>query len=176
MGVIENPLKYLILAVCVLFFLKLIFKITDLLSNKKIKTKKKKEPVKKETKASEPVKEDKSKELKEEVKKQEITNYSNYLYDRFVDNPSIEDECDSANIISEAFITDQEFEDIKNRTTTIKVNDVEDINATRNDLYSKIQAMTNENQENKERLLNEFNGLSKEMKLLLIENIMQRME
>ena len=82
-------------------------KITDFLSNKKIKTKKKKEPVKKETKASEPVKEDKSKELKEEVKKQEITNYSNYLYDRFVDNPSIEDECDSANIISEAFITDQ---------------------------------------------------------------------
>lgn len=175
MGIIEDPLKYLILAICVLIFLKLFFKITDFFANKKAKAKNKKEVVK-ETKASEPVKEDKLKEIKEEVKKQEITNYSNYLYDRFVDNPSAEDEEDTSSIISEAFITDQEFEDIKNRTTTIKVNDVEDINSNKNDVYSKIQALANENQENKEKLLEEFNSLSKEMKLLLIENILQRNE
>ena len=45
-----------------------------------------------------------------------------------------------------------------------------------NQVHSKIAELTNNNRQEKERMLNEFNNLSKEMKLLLIENIMQKID
>jgi hypothetical protein len=42
-------------------------------------------------------------------------------------------------------------------------------------LYNRINQMTTSNLETREKLLKEFEGLSKEMKLLLIDNIIQKM-
>ena len=95
---------------------------------------------------------------------------SNYLYDRFVSNPTSEDNIKK--ITKKAFLEEEDYNNIKNRKIEIKVRDVEDLDVKNNALHSKIQQMTNENRETKERLLSEYENLSREMKLLLIENIM----
>ena len=56
----------------------------------------------------------------------------------------------------------------------IRVNDSSS-ESDKNKLYNRINQMTSSNMETRERLLKEFEGLSKEMKLLLIDNIIQKM-
>lgn len=99
---------------------------------------------------------------------------NNYLYDRFVDHPSNIDSVKD-NKISEAFMSDSEYETARSNVN-IKVNNVENINSSsKAGLYSRIQQMTSSNLESREKLLKEFEGLSKEMKLLIIDNIIQKM-
>ena len=98
---------------------------------------------------------------------------NNYLYDRFVDRPTSEDHIQERKI-SEAFMSENELNAVKNRDIKIQVND-SSLNGDKSKLYSRINQMTSSNLETRERLLKEFEGLSKEMKLLLIDNIIQKM-
>lgn len=104
-------------------------------------------------------------------------NCPNYLYDRFVVSPTFDDEVQEKSTF-DGFLTDEEASDIKERNTKVDVKDVEDIssnNSQKDKLYKKIQQMASENVESREQMLAEFENLPKSMKLLLIENIMQKM-
>lgn len=98
---------------------------------------------------------------------------NNYLYDRFVDRPSSEDHIQERKI-SDAFMSENELNAVKNKDIKIRVND-SSLESDKSKLYSRINQMTSSNLETRERLLKEFEGLSKEMKLLLIDNIIQKM-
>ncbi len=98
---------------------------------------------------------------------------NNYLYDRFVDRPTSEDYIQDKKI-SDAFISENEVNAVKNNNIKIQVND-SSLGTDKSKLYSRINQMTSSNLETRERLLKEFEGLSKEMKLLLIDNIIQKM-
>ncbi|MBQ7351897.1 MAG: hypothetical protein IJW59_03425 [Clostridia bacterium] len=198
-GSISNPYQLLIYVLIGLAFLMIIFKFGNWLEAWEPKAKEKKSNKKKKEKA-ESVKEEKPKEEpkketdspKEEKKDEKATkekvvakdikiiapqSYSNYLYDRFVDSPSQEDNREKT-VISSAFISDNDHKAISDREINIRVKEVEDIsvaNPDKEQLYKKIQEMANENIENKERLLSQFESLPREMKLLLIENIMNKM-
>lgn len=101
-------------------------------------------------------------------------NYqNNYLYDRFVERPTKEDYV-KENKISQAFMSEKEFDSVRNNDIKIRVKDNE-FQSEKNKLYNRISQMTSSNLETRERLLKEFEGLSKEMKLLLIDNIIQKM-
>jgi len=97
---------------------------------------------------------------------------SNYLYDRFVDRPSNEDNIETKQI-SESFMSENEYNTIINSQVNIKVND--NSYSEKSKLYNRINQMTSNNAETREKLLQEFEGLSKEMKLLLIDNIIRKM-
>lgn len=195
-GVIDNPLELLIFTLCALAGLMILFKFANWLESRPVKEKKSKE--KKATSEKEPIKETKEekkdivvskddivKEVKEQVYKEMNSNVtivksndcSNYLYDRFVDSPSDDDNVNSKKSF-QGFLTDEEARNIRDRDVKIKVNDVEDISVLddkKNELYKKIEKMATENIEAKEKMLQEFEQLPKSMKLLLIENIMQKM-
>ena len=98
---------------------------------------------------------------------------NNYLYDRFVDRPTCEDHIQEKKI-SDAFMSDSELNAVRNRDIKINVNN-SSYDSDKSKLYSRINQMTSSNLETRERLLKEFEGLSKEMKLLLIDNIIQKM-
>lgn len=98
---------------------------------------------------------------------------NNYLYDRFVDRPTRDDYVQD-NKISDVFISENELNAAKNKDIKIHVNDGS-LESDKSKLYSRINQMTSSNLETRERLLKEFEGLSKEMKLLLIDNIIQKM-
>ena len=98
---------------------------------------------------------------------------SNYLYDRFVDRPTSEDYIQPAKI-SEAFMSENELNAVKNRDVKIRVNESSN-ESDKGKLYNRINQMTTSNLQTREKLLKEFEGLSKEMKLLLIDNIIQKM-
>ena len=81
MNIIENPLQSLIYTLLFLIFLLCFFKVVEFLgkTSKKSKDEKKEEPAKKD-------------EKKETVENLSTPfSDSNYLYDRFVINPTIED-------------------------------------------------------------------------------------
>ena len=169
MLIMENPLLMLFIALGILIFFLTLFKFLNMLESIKAK------PSKKTAKA-EPKKEEKPIEEKKEPAKDEEFDYkniTNYLYDRFVTNPSRDDEYIEKNI-SESFLNDKEYSDIRNKKVDIRVEPV--VDSSKDMLYQKIQELTNNNRQEKEKLLDEFNGLSREMKLLLIENIMQKID
>ena len=99
--------------------------------------------------------------------------YNNYLYDRFVDAPTNEDNIQQSKI-SEAFMSDNELNAVKNTDIKIRVKE-DSLDSKKSKLYNRINQMTTSNMETRERLLKEFEGLSKEMKLLLIDNIIQKL-
>ena len=101
-------------------------------------------------------------------------NNDNYLHDRFVVSPTKDDYVESKKI-SESFLSDTELGNIRNRNVNIHVNDVDYNLSSKQSLHKRISEMTNHNQQTRERLLDEFEGLSREMKLLIIENIIQKM-
>lgn len=106
-----------------------------------------------------------------------VSNCPNYLYDRFVVTPTADDEIKEKDAF-DGFLTEDEVNKIKDRNVKVDVKDVEDISSNdvkKDKLYKKIQQMANENVESKEQMLAEFENLPKSMKLLLIENIMQKM-
>lgn len=98
---------------------------------------------------------------------------NNYLYERFVDSPTAIDVVEPKKV-SESFISNEEFSKIKDRDVKIRVKE-DNSSVTKNALYNRINQMTSQNNEKREKLLEEFEGLSREMKLLIIENIIQKM-
>ena len=97
----------------------------------------------------------------------------NYLYDRFVVSPTKEDFVNDSKI-SDAFLSTDELKSIRERNHKIQVKKEAD-NLEKNKLYSKIQEMTSKNNETKERMLKEFEELPKEIKLMLIDSIIEKM-
>jgi hypothetical protein len=86
-----------------------------------------------------------------------------------VTNPT-EDDCVNTNLYSNnPFITEEEYTEIRNKKVKIQVKELKN-----EELSSKLDRAINHNSKEKEKLLNEFNNLSKQMKLLLIENIINK--
>ena len=172
MAIVEHPLRFLILALFLLIGLLIFFKVSDFLRNLSEKNKKKKEskPVEKKEEKSTEVKksEEPVKQSVEKIAPEHINTTSNgynYLHDRFVENPTVDDiVCQSEH--SSVFLTDDEYNKIRTEKIEIKVKEDGSLNG-------KIDAMIKGNNSEKERLLSEFNNLSKEMKLLIIENILK---
>ena len=174
MDVIDNPLKYLIPIWIAIIILLILFKFNNWVDGR---------PVKKETKAK---KEETIKKIEEPddglaIKREEVKEpvpdiviSTNYLYDRFVDNPTADDRIECDNRRRDIFLSDEENESIKNKKVEIKVKPVETL-SEKEILYKKIEEMTNENAVNREKLLEEFESLPKNTKLMLIENIIQKM-
>ncbi len=174
MFILEHPLKALFIALGALIFFKVLFAVANYLEN--LGGKKKPEP-KKETK-KEPAKEEAKpapKEPAEPPKNNTVTttiksNYDNYLYDRFVVSPTGEDLQKNDAKISEAFLRDKEAKEIKDKKLDIHVEplDVEKRKSAR--VYEILQKY-----ENKDKLLDDFESMPREMKLLILENIMKNM-
>ena len=175
MSIIENPVKWLIGALCLLAFFMLLFKVLNAIEDKKAKSKSKESDKKKE---DAPIKDDKSASnftAEKIVDDENIkSDYFNYLHDRFVTNPSGEDNV-KIKSISDAFLTGEECECIKHNKVHIHVTPVKKLEESKpKDIKSMIENIIDENKTTKSKLLQEFEGLSREMKLLLIENIMSR--
>lgn len=176
MAVVVDPLRYLIpIWITIIFFLTL-FKFNnwfDSLPSKKKDSKPSKEEVKKVDKVA-----DDSVAITRSQSSNPVPDIvvkKNYLYDRFVDNPTSEDNISDTRGDKKIFLTDEENKAIRNNKVEIRVKNSTDNMSQKELLHNKIQEMTNENNTNKEKLLKEFEGLSKDMKLLLIENIISKM-
>lgn len=159
MKIIENPLQTLVYTLLFLILILIFFKVAEFLG----KLQKKNKETKKEVAKKDDI-------TQKEEKEPTPFSDTNYLYDRFVINPTIEDNIEKNK--SKTFLDEEDYQNIRNRKIEIKVKEVEDLEVKNNALHTKIQQMTNENRETKERLLSEYESLSREMKLLLIENIM----
>lgn len=180
MGVVTNPLKYLVLVWIVLIVLLLLFKFNNWVDDRTPKKKDdkpkkaKEETIKKiEEKSAESLSVTKGKDEEKKVApKEEIFVNTNYLYDRFVENPTKDDIIEDKK--NGAFLSAEESEEIKNKKVEIKVKPVENL-SQKEALYKKIEQMTSSNIEAKEKMLEEFESLPRTTKLMLIENIIQKM-
>lgn len=177
-NMIDTYFELLVIFLLILAFLMILFKIGNWLEKRPIKEKKSKKKNKEEPKKSEEVTKtpEKTEEKAQpiECKPAKFSN-GNYLYDRFVENPTIEDNI-KKKPVSDAFISEKELQEIRERDIRIKVNDVEDLSEKSNKslLMQKLGELTSDSKETREKLLEEFEGLSREMKLLLIENIITK--
>lgn len=176
MFIVEHPVTALIIALGVLLAFKIIFAISNALE-KYISSKKKSEPVKADKKPTEDKKEavksseEKPKETQEKsVSSTQKTTSSNenYLYDRFVVSPTRDDETKSCDKICSAFLEDKEAVDIKNKKLEIKVEPIEEEKSKR--VYEILSRY-----EDKDKLLDDFSSMPREMKLLILENILKKM-
>ena len=194
MYLIDNPLTCLYLALAILIFFLILFKIGNLLeeyiAKKPAKEPKKKDSKEKATKVTESKEKETKKEVVEEKKVAEEKSASkvledlpgddknNYLYDRFVLHPTRDDHIPIKSI-SDTFITEKDLKEIRNAKTYIRVSPVQKLNCGCHiscDTQGKIESIINENRSARSKLLREFDGLSKEMKLLIIENIMKNID
>ena len=200
-GQIDNFIELLLVVLFILALFLTLFKIGNWLEERPVKEpKKKKEKVKKEV-VKEVLKEvkegsadinisSKSKSSGDITVESSASSYGgsgasgtveyypsqNYLYDRFVLSPTSDDNVQIKQNTS--FIDEDEANRLRDEKLKIKVNDVVDISSKdlkKNSLYSRISEMANENLQVKEKLLDEFEQLPREMKLLLISNIIQKM-
>ena len=184
MLIIDNPLVMLIIALIIMISLLIFFKIVNFCESIKVKSKPKSDKKDAVSKSEKVVasKEDNANKIKvDESEKSEDIPYdsnsmTNYLYDRFVIDPTNDDPTKYRSNISESFISEEKYSEIRNKKVCINVEPVGYSNYQRSRIYDKINELTNNNRQEKERLLAEFQGLSKEMKLLLIENIMQKID
>ena len=183
MAIVEHPLSFLIIALFLLLGMLIFFKLVDFLFANAEKKKKKKESKSTEKKDSKPT-EKKEEKVVENKKIEEKPNESqptqtveskqgvnttsngyNYLHDRFVDNPTTDDVvCNNENY--SMFLSNEEYDRIRNEKIEIRVKEDGSLNG-------KIDTIIKGSNSEKERLLGEFNNLSKEMKLLIIENILK---
>lgn len=174
MLLLEYPLIFLYIAMGLLAFFLLLFKILNALED--AKAKKKSTDTKKssdEKKSDSIVKDSKEEKVLEDLPGDDKNNY---LYDRFVEHPTIEDKVEIKSI-SDTFITEKDLNEIKNAKTYIKVSPVQKISCgchISHDTQEKKENIVSENRPARSKLLQEFDGLSKEMKLLLIENILKK--
>lgn len=183
---VENPLKLLYIALGILISFLTIIKISNFFESVMTKTKSK--PKKEESKTekvkaeikSEDIKESKSEKIEEKGVVEDIVvdskNMTNYLYDRFVANPTLDDSIKDNIMVSNAFLNDDDYAEIRDKKVKINVEPVQNTSYSRENVYRRIQELTNNNRIEKEKMLDEFNNLPKEMKLLLIENILQSIE
>ena len=130
--------------------------------------------VEEELDSSKLVNNDKIKEDSQKVIVVDKKEVGNYLYDRFVESPSKEDSPQVKKTFNN-FLTDEEFKNIRDNKVEIHVKQVETLSgdSRRNYLYNRIEEMATQNIDRKEKLLQEFDKLPREIKLMLIENIMQ---
>ncbi len=175
MGVIDNPLQFLIPIWIAIMIFSLLFKFNNWIDGRPVKKESKPEKKEETIKKVEKAADDSlaiSREKTEPIKQDIVVN-TNYLYDRFVDNPTQED-CREVERRKDIFLSEEENDSIKNRKVEIKVKPVEEL-SEKELLYRRIEAMTNENAVNREKLLEEFDALPRNTKLMLIENIIQKM-
>lgn len=182
---VENPLKLLYVALGIMLFILALIKISNFFESliAKSKSNTKKDKPKDETVNTEKKLEDK-KELKPEKSEEcviedilvDSKNMTNYLYDRFVIDPTLDDLIKDDIVISNTFLNDDDYSEIRDKKVKIKVEPVQTQTYSRENVYRRIQEITNNNRSEKEKMLDEFNNLPKEMKLLLIENILQSIE
>lgn len=178
MLLLEYPLTCLYIALGLLAFFLILFKLANKLEEMvgKSKPKEKKEDKKEPLKEKEVTKdsEQKSKVLEDLPG----DDKNNYLYDRFVVNPTIEDNI-KVKSISDTFITERDLKEIKEKKTYIRVSPVQKISCgccVPDEEKSTLENVIKENKSSKSKLLKEFNSLSKEMKILLIENILDSID
>ena len=180
MLIVDNPLKLLYIALGILIFFLLLFKVINFLENIKVKSKTKKESkpsVKSETKSeSKETKTDSESVVMEKATTDDVVidskNMSNYLYDRFVTNPTVDDQVhQKANIPN--YITQENADEIKNAKVKIDVTPIKEPLTLESYTMHKVIENNAKSLEQKEKLLAEFDSMPKSMKLLLIENIMK---
>lgn len=175
MFLVEHPLTALIISLAILLFFKILFGLSNFLekldfSKKKPKNSKKEEKIepaktKSEEKAQEKV------ESKTTVSgNQKSIDSSNYLYDRFVVTPTNDDPKTCVDKISDAFLTPKDEKIIKDKKVEIHVEPVDLQKEKTSRVYEILQKY-----EDKQKLIEEFSNMSKEMKILLIENIINKM-
>lgn len=168
--IIEHPLIALIIALGVLIFFKLLFRISNFLE--KHNTSKKKNDAKKADKAeatSVDTQSPKDDKLKPDTSIK-TSNGENYLYDRFVVTPTTDDSYRNEDSICNAFLEDKEAKDIREKKINIHVEPL-DIEKEKSNKVREILLKY----EDKDKLLEDFSNMPREMKLLILENIMKRM-
>lgn len=175
---VDHPVRAIIVVLGVIAFFKIIFWLGDFLTNLG-NSKKSSAPAKKEEKKEEkpPVKTEKpiekettSKSISSANSNVKSDTNNNYLYDRFVINPTKDDKNNCYQKINDAFLENNVAEAIKNNKVKIKVEPA-DLNAEKN---KRIQEILN-NAESRQKLIEEFSAMPKEMKLLMIENLLKKM-
>lgn len=168
--IIEQPLIALIIALGVLIFFKLLFRISNYLE--KLSASKKKSDAKKDVKAEEKAVTTQS--TKDEKSKTDTSvkssNGDNYLYDRFVVTPTRDDSYRNEDSICNAFLEDKEAKDIREKKLDIHVEPL-DVEKEKSKKVREILLKY----EDKDKLLEDFSNMPREMKLLILENIMKRM-
>lgn len=176
MFIVEHPVFSMIVALAVLAFFKILFWIGDFLSN--LGNSKKSSPAKKEDKKEEK-KEDKAPAKTDNVTEKEIPKVnnatkadtsSNYLYDRFVVTPTNDDKNNCYQKINDAFIEVKQADAIKNNKVKIKVEPA-NLEIEKNKRIQEILS----NAESRQKLLDEFSAMPKEMKIMMIENLIKKM-
>jgi len=177
MFVIEKPIHLILILFLILIGLLLLFKIGDFLENLGFNSKPKKEDSKKATSSATDNKVAKVEEKPEKDKKssevsESQTPTTNYLYDRFVTNPTVDDQVhQKANIPN--YITQENADEIKNARVKIDVTPIKEPLTLESYTMHKVIENNAKSLEQKEKLLAEFDSMPKSMKLLLIENIMK---
>lgn len=174
MIILENPLLALIIALLVLIFFLVLFKILNHLEkvkeNSKPKEKKSDSKVESiEKSGSEKSSDNKSSEILTNSNNTSSDNTksagdTNYLYDRFVISPTSDDKQVVDSNICSAFLDYKKADEIKNKKLEIHVDPVVDLD--KDNLQKNIE---------KQKLLNEISSMSKEMKLLMLEDILKKM-
>ena len=173
MIILENPVISLIIALSVLAFVLLFFKVINSLESTKPKAKNDSKDKKSESKNDSIDKSADSKKSEEQntsskdfdKSKSTKSDNSNYLYERFVVSPTDDDKTMLDSNICSAFLNSKQEKDIHDKKVDIHVSPVVDIND------SNLSTTDIE----KQKLIKEFEGMSKEMKLLILENILKKM-
>ncbi|MBE5758111.1 MAG: hypothetical protein E7345_04215 [Clostridiales bacterium] len=173
MIITEYPLFFLIVALGLLILLLIFFKLNEFFiakKQKKVEKNKGKPSAEKEKTASEEKKTNVTQDDKTSKNENSITNTKcngyNYLHDRFVDNPTSDDIVEKDKL-SSMFLSEDDYLKIKNEEIHIEVKSSDSIE-------DKLANAVKTNKAEREKLLDEFNNLSREMKLLLIENILKK--
>lgn len=195
--IIDHPVQSIMTAVGILVFFRVLFWFANQLENANLGSKSNSKKIEKEKTVVKDIKEvkekvssDTTKLLSEKEKKDDKniqvspdgTNasnnqsgkVSNYLYDRYVESPSAEDHFPYSSKMHDAFLSDSEIEAIQKRKIKIRVKENEE--KSNNSVYKRLEELSHENVDEREKLLNEFEHLPREMKLLIIKNIMQNVD
>ena len=188
MFIIENPIISLIIALCILIFFKLLFKILNFLENLNLQKKSKQKQQSSKTKETkdltnktniekESISNSLNKDSEKETKKDNLLNaknsnieLENYLYDRFVSKPTNIDNLRTDTNYRDAFLKKNVVEAVIDRKNFENKNTINKSDVEKN--IDKLSDLKNE----KQKVIEEFNSMSKEMKLLIIENILQKLD
>lgn len=172
MFILENPVVALIIALGVLAFFKILFYLLNYLEKTKVKSKSEK---KEQPQASSDEKKDTNEKNNEKNSDKSVSSSikssgDNYLYDRFVTSPTTDDLCANKNKISTSFLADDEAKEIIEKKVDIKVEAVDIEKKKSQRIYEILNKY-----EDRDKLLDDFNSMPREMKLLILENIIKKM-
>lgn len=173
--IIEHPVIALIISLAVLAFFKILFAIGNYLENlgtssKKSDTKKDEKTVKKQVEDEKPKEENVKEEKIKPIENTKNIGSDNYLYDRFVLTPTSDDINRNEDKICHAFLEDKEAKNIRDKKLDIHVEPL-DIEKEKSKRVKEILLKY----EDKEKLLDDFSNMPREMKLLILENIIKNM-